>query len=97
MRKMHKKQAEDFVKLLSQAHLEIKNALERKKFDIAMNLLEQCQEGAIELGHMIEESEGEGFTAFWKIIANSSIRFMKLFGIISLSMPIKPAESLRKL
>ncbi len=63
MRKMHKKQAEDFVKLLGQAHLEIKSALERKKFDIAMNLLEQCQEGAIELGHMIEESEGEGFTA----------------------------------
>lgn len=63
MRKMHKKQAEDFVKLLGQAHTEIKNALERKKFDLAMNLLEQCQEGAIELGHMIEELEGEGFAA----------------------------------
>lgn len=63
MRKMHKKQAEDFVKLLGQAHTEIKNALERKKFDLAMNLLEQCQEGAIELGQMIEELEGEGFAA----------------------------------
>lgn len=61
MRKAQKKQAEDFIRLLGQAHLEIKKALEAKKFETARELLEQCQDGAIELGNRIEEQEGEGF------------------------------------
>lgn len=61
MRKAKKRQAEDFLQLLGQAHLEIKKALETKKYELAMDLLEQCQDGAIELGNMIEEQEGEGF------------------------------------
>lgn len=59
MRKRYRQQAEDFIRLLGQAHTEIRKALEAKKFDTARGLLEQCQEGVIELGHMIEESEGE--------------------------------------
>lgn len=61
MRKAQKKQAEEFTKLLGQAHNEIKKTIERKQFDAAMDLLEQCQSGAIELGNMIEHAEGEGF------------------------------------
>ncbi len=61
MRKAQKKQAEDFIRLLEQAHLEIKKALEAKKITLALDLLEQCQDGAIELGNMIEAQEGEGF------------------------------------
>ena len=61
MRKAHKKQAEDFIKLLEQAHLEIKKYIESKDYPIAMDLLSQCQEGAIGLGNLIEHDEGEGF------------------------------------
>ena len=59
MRITHKKQAEDFIKLLAQAHTEIKTSIETKKNDTAMELLAQCQEGAIGLGNLIEKEEGE--------------------------------------
>ena len=61
MRKIQKRQTEDAIKLLSQAHIQIRNAIERKENIIAMQLLQQCQEAAIELGNMIEAEEGEGF------------------------------------
>lgn len=61
MRKIQKKQAEEFVKLLAQAHEEIKKNIEKKQYPAALDLLEQCQQGAIELGNLIESSEGEGF------------------------------------
>ena len=61
MRSAQKKQAMEFAELLGEAHKEIKKAMEGKKQAAAMKLLEQCQQGAIELGNMIEESEGEGF------------------------------------
>ncbi len=61
MRKAQKQQAEDFARLLNRAHDEIRKALERKDRNTARDLLEQCQDGAIELGNMIEAEEGEGF------------------------------------
>lgn len=61
MRKNHKKQTEDFIKLLEQAHTEIKKRIESKDFPTAMDLLSQCQEGAVSLGNLIEHDEGEGF------------------------------------
>lgn len=59
MRKAQKKQAEDFVQLLGQAHDEIRKAMEAKNAALAMHLLGQCQEGAIQLGDLIEKTEGE--------------------------------------
>lgn len=61
MRKAQKKQMEDFIKLLEQAHIEIKRNIEAGKREISLGLLEQCQEGAIELGKLIEQEEGEDF------------------------------------
>ena len=61
MRKMHKRQIEDFIKLLEQAHLEIKKAVNAQEYVVAMDLLGQCQEGAIGIGNLIEKEEGEGF------------------------------------
>lgn len=63
MRKTQKKQAQSCVELLAQAHDEIRKAIERRKDSLALGLLEQCQETAIELGTMIEQAEGEGFAA----------------------------------
>lgn len=42
MRKTQKKQAEAYIRLLGQAHLEIKKALETKKYELARDLLGQC-------------------------------------------------------
>ena len=60
MRRTEKQQAERVVDLLGQAHREIIKAIERKQGKVAMDLLEQCQTAAIELGNMIETKEGEG-------------------------------------
>ena len=62
MRKAQKKQAEDFLKLLGQAHEEIKKAVEKKNIQAALSLLADCQDGAISLGELIEKTEGEGMT-----------------------------------
>lgn len=59
MRREQKKQAEDFVKLLGQAHEEIKKDIERKHMELARDMLAQCQEGAIQLGNLVEATEGE--------------------------------------
>lgn len=61
MNKTQKKQVEDYLKLLGKAHDEVRKAIDIKKYDVAMNLLEQCQDAAIELGNMIESVEGEDF------------------------------------
>lgn len=59
MRIAQKKQAEEFVELLGQAHEEIRGAIEKKNTAAAMSLLADCQDGAIALGELIENAEGE--------------------------------------
>lgn len=61
MNKTQRKQAGDYLRLLEKAHNEVRKAVETKKYDVAMDLLEQCQDAAIELGNRIEAAEGEGF------------------------------------
>ena len=61
MRKAKKQQAENFIKVLEEAHGEIRKELEKKDMSNALSILADCQDGAIALGTMIEESEGEGF------------------------------------
>ncbi|MCH5256089.1 MAG: hypothetical protein J1D87_02305 [Lachnospiraceae bacterium] len=61
MRKFQKTQAEDMISLLWQAHNEIKKFIETGKTEDALALLGQCQEAAIQLGNLIEHTEGENF------------------------------------
>ena len=61
MRIMHQKQALEFVKLLEQANKEIKTSIERQDITGAKGLLADCQDGAIQLGNLIEATEGEDF------------------------------------
>lgn len=60
MRKIQKVQALEYIKLLEEAHEEIRKSLEKNQKDIALSLLAQCQDGAIQLGEFIESLEGEG-------------------------------------
>lgn len=63
MRQRQIRQIGQGIRLLGQAHNELKKQLERHAPDEAGNLLEQCQQYAIELGQMIEAEEGEGTEA----------------------------------
>lgn len=59
MRKAQKQQAEEFPKLFEEAHDELKKSIQRKDIKAAQDLLADCQNCAIELGNMIEKTEGE--------------------------------------
>lgn len=59
MRAAQKKKAENFVDLLNQAHEEIKSRMEQRSYGIALDLLAQCQDGAIHLCDFIQKTEGE--------------------------------------
>lgn len=61
MRKSQKKQLQDMLALLDKAHEAMKKAMETGNREIALTLLEQCQDSAIQIGGLIEESMGEGF------------------------------------
>lgn len=59
MRKNQQQQALEFVKLLEQAHGELKTLIRQRDISAARSLLADCQEGAIELGNLIEKTETE--------------------------------------
>lgn len=59
MRKAQRRQAENFIEILSQAHLEIRILMKDKNNAAAADLLRQCQEGAAVLGGFIEEADKE--------------------------------------
>lgn len=61
MRKAQKKLLLEFIQTLYQAQAQVKIMIDKKSFAQAGELLEQCQEGAIHLGSLIEKSEGENF------------------------------------
>lgn len=61
MRKAQKKQIEELLKAISDIHKEIKKSLEHNMQQSATDALIQCQQKAIELGNIIEASEGEDF------------------------------------
>lgn len=61
MQKSKRIQIENMLELLNRAHDSVKRALETKNNDVALELLEQCQDSAIQIGGMIEESIGENF------------------------------------
>lgn len=59
MRKAEKRQIWDFVKLLGEAHMEIRGSLEKGTIEKALALLQQCQQMTIQLGTLIENLEGK--------------------------------------
>lgn len=61
MRKQGKQLALEIVQILHQTHEKIKKSIENKEIAYAQNLLTECQQGMIQLGNSIEETEGEGF------------------------------------
>jgi hypothetical protein len=66
MREAQKQEILDFINSLHQAHMEVKETLYRRDYDLAKKMLGECQEFAISLGENIERMEGKShITVFW--------------------------------
>lgn len=59
MRIAQKQQAEELVRQIEEAHNQVRNYIEQKNIQLAAELLEDCQNGGIAMGTLIEETEGE--------------------------------------
>lgn len=60
MRKQQKRQAEELLARMELAHEQIRKELEKKKLSAVAEMLEICQNLAIDLGTLIENAEGGG-------------------------------------
>lgn len=56
-----KNKASEFVGLLGQLHVEMCKMLEQEQYEVVFQMLEQCQNTAIQIGTFIEENQGQGF------------------------------------
>ena len=63
MRRYYKSQCTETFRLLTEAHTEIARYIERNRPHEAFSLIEQCQQGAISVGNMIDSMEGRGTEA----------------------------------
>lgn len=108
MRKTQKRQAEELLKEISELHREIKSELGRNMQQPVMDALAQCQQKAMELGNIIEASEGEGFItvsyleeycevafqAYEELLQNPKTNPNKLYKLLNRSV-IKVENSIR--
>lgn len=60
MRKWQKKQMEELLVQMEQAHEQVRKDIEQKDIFSALTLLGDCQDAGISLGTRIEDTEGEG-------------------------------------
>lgn len=67
MKKEQKEQLNHFLKLLAQAHNEVRKAAERRNTPVLLQLLSDCQTGAIQMGELIEAVEGADCPAISQI------------------------------
>lgn len=63
MRKAQKRQIEEIIRQIEEAHDEMKRCIEQRIAAQAQELLEDCQNAAIGIGTMIEDTEGKGHSA----------------------------------
>lgn len=61
MRQKQKQSIIELTALLKKAQEYMKSLLSKQEYTAVLDLLQQCQQSAIQIGGIIEESEGEGF------------------------------------
>ncbi len=108
MRKAQKQQAEELVRHMEEAHDQIKKFIEQRSIPSAMELLEECQNGGITLGTLIENTEGEGhptvllleeycevaYQIHEELIQNKNVNTNKIYKLLRQKL-IKVANSLK--
>lgn len=98
MRKSQKRQIENTLELLDRAQEALKKAVETRNDEIALSLLGQCQDSAIQIGEMIEESFGEDFTTIG-LLENYCEQIYQTYESIQQNRPLnanKTHKNLRK-
>ena len=81
MRRREKKQIEEFIHTLCQAHGEVKSRIEHKDTGAAQEILGNCQDGALQIGSLIETVEGEECVVIPKLEAYCELVFQVYEGI----------------
>ena len=96
MRTHHKKQCLETIKSLDDAHKELDKILKRKQTDQAFSLLEQCQQGAIAIGTLIDTLEGEGTEAV-RCLEFYCEQIYQFYTDLQQKAPVNLWQSLKKL
>lgn len=96
MRKSQKRQIENMLTLLGKAQDAIKKALETENCEIALSLLERCQDSAIQIGGMIEESFGENFVTV-ELLENYCEQIYQIYELIRQGQPVNPNKTYKNL
>lgn len=96
MRKAQKKQIEEILALLEQAHGEIRGYMERGENVKAMDLLAQCQDSAVQIGELIEQTEGEAAPTIPKLEEYCEIVY-EAYDVLSKGEEINPAKISKRL
>ncbi|MCI8899230.1 MAG: hypothetical protein HFH76_01200 [Lachnospiraceae bacterium] len=108
MRKAQKQQAEELVRQMEEAHDQIKKFIEQGNIPSALELLEECQNGGITVGTLIENTEGEGhptvllleeycevaYQIHEELIQNKNVNTNKIYKLLRRKL-IKAANSLK--
>ena len=108
MRKAQKQQAEELVRQMEEAQDQIKKFIEQGSIPSAMELLEECQNGGITLGTLVENVEGEGhptvllleeycemvYQIHEELIQNKDVNTNKIYKLLRQKL-IKAANSLK--
>lgn len=98
MKKSQKSQIVNMIALLDKAQDALKKAIDTGNGEIALSLLEQCQDSAIQIGGMIEEALGENFVTIG-LLENYCELLYQTYELIRQNHPInvnKTHKSLRK-
>ena len=82
MRKEQKKSAIEFAGLLKTAQEHIRQLFKKKEYATVLDLLQQCQQGAIQIGTMIEETEGDS-SVIVKMLEQYCELVYELFEVVS--------------
>ena len=91
MRKAQKNQIINTIGLLDRAHDILKKAVETGNQELVLTLLEQCQDGAIQIGNLIEASEGEDFPAI-EMLENYCEQIYRAYELIRQQQPLNIAK-----
>ena len=96
MRRYQKKMARQCLQALGQAHGAVKKALESGNKAGALEILPQCQDAAIQMGTMIEETEGEDFETV-KLLEDYCELVFQIYTLVTQNHALNPAKVQKQL
>lgn len=91
MRRYQKQTARQCIQTLNQAHTAIKKSIENKNMAGTLELLPQCQDAAIQLGTMIEETEGEGYVTV-RLLEDYCELVFQIYTLAAQNHPLNPGK-----